>query len=521
MQDQTVSTLWEVAQSLYQYLNINDLIIHINHRIKSVLAAEGVSMILYDERRDELVFCWVSSDADDLAGKLKKIHLPKTKGIAGSVFTSGRAEIINNVAGDKRHYRDIDDELGFQTHNILVAPLKKKRKTIGVIEVLNKTEAPFDENDLTFLTTLAPIIAMALDNARMYGELDGAYRQLQEINQQKDELIQQTQCENILLRKEIENRYPFEGIIGKSPAILEVFRLCEKVIDLDITVLIEGETGTGKELIARCLHYNSPRRNKAFVTQNCAGIPETLLTSELFGHKKGAFTGAMADKKGLFEIAHGGTIFLDEVGEMPAAMQTGLLRVLQDGEIRPLGSNKPITVNTRLISATNCKLEEMVTQGRFREDLWYRLNVLTIQMPPLRQRSGDIPLLVNHFIAKNREKMKTATRDMAPEALAILEAYPFPGNVRELENEIERAMALAHQHPRIEPHHLSDRILRKTSPPRDENPSQSTLKEMVTTLEKSVLTRLLSKRSGNRTQVARELGLSRYGLQKKIQRYGL
>ncbi len=244
--------------------------------------------------------------------------------------------------------------------------------------------------------------------------------------------------------------------------MIDLFKLCEKVIDLDITVLIEGETGTGKELIARCIHYNSPRKNRAFVSQNCGGVPETLLTSELFGHKKGSFTGAVADKKGLFEIADGGTIFLDEVGEMSPVMQTSLLRVLQDGEVRPLGADYHKTVNTRVISATNRNLEEEVAKGKFREDLLYRLNVFTIKVPPLRERTGDICLLANHFAKKYSQKIDSSPKGLSPEALHCLEAYPFPGNVRELENEIERAVALAQDVGLIEPLHLTEK--NETSP---------------------------------------------------------
>ena len=248
--------------------------------------------------------------------------------------------------------------------------------------------------------------------------------------------------ENILLRKEIEKRFSFDEIIGNSKVMVDLFTLCEKVIDLDITVLIEGETGTGKELIARCIHYNSPRKNKAFVSQNCGGVPETLLTSELFGHKKGAFTGAVSDKRGLFEVADGGTIFLDEVGETSPAMQTSLLRVLQNGEIRPLGADYHKTVDTRVISATNRNLEKAVADGNFREDLLYRLNVFTIKIPPLRERTGDVCLLAHHFAKKYSEKIGRPTKGLSPEALHCLEAYPFPGNVRELENEISRAIAM-------------------------------------------------------------------------------
>jgi Nif-specific regulatory protein len=488
--------------------------------MKGVMSAEGVSVILHDDSRDEFVFCWADSDPDGLVIKLKEIRFPATKGIAGIVFKSGKAELISSVDKDSRHYKLIDHSTGFKTKSMIAAPLIKKGKTIGVIEVLNKKKAAFGDEDLTFVTTLAPIIAMALDNARMYAELDEAYKELQVIDQEKDKLLRHTQEENILLRQEIEGRYRFDEIIGNSREIVDVLKLCEKVMELDITVLIEGETGTGKELIARCIHYNSPRKDNPFVSQNCGGIPETLLTSELFGHKKGSFTGAISDKKGLFETAHGGTVFLDEVGEMSPAMQTSLLRVLQDGEIRPLGSERYQRVDARVISATNKNLEEEVAKGRFREDLLYRLNVFTIEVPPLRERTGDICILAGHFVNKYSRKMDKPMKGVSQEALQFLENYAFPGNVRELENEIERALALAQDSTGIGISHLSAKVVDKSAMLRPEVKVQGTLKQMVEALEKSALTQLLEKHGGNKTRVANELGLSRYGLMKKMQRYG-
>ena len=515
-----MKTLWDISQSLYQYLNIDDLILHIIKKTKDVMKAEGVSVILHDDKKNEFVFCWAESDPNGLVTKLKEIRFPADKGIAGSVFKSGKAELVSNIDKDPRHYKEIDDSTGFKTSSMIAAPLQKKKKAIGVLEVLNKKKGIFNEEDLTFVTTLTPIIAMALDNARMYAELDEAYKELQVVEKEKDKLLKHTQQENVLLRQELERHFSFDEIIGNSKVMLELFKLCEKVIDLDITVLVEGETGTGKELIARCIHYNGPRKNKPFVSQNCGGISETLLTSELFGHKRGSFTGAIADKKGLFEIADGGTIFLDEVGEMSPAMQTTLLRVLQDGEIRPLGADYHKKVNTRVISATNRNLEEEVSKGNFREDLLYRLNVFTIKVPPLRQRTGDIRLLANYFAGKYSQKIDKPVKGLSQEALHCLENYHFPGNVRELENEIERAVALAQNESVIESSHLSGKIVEKSATIGSELEMKGTLKEMVETLEKSVLTRLLEKHGGNRTRIAKELGMSRYGLMKKMQRYG-
>jgi Nif-specific regulatory protein len=303
--------------------------------------------------------------------------------------------------------------------------------------------------------------------------------------------------------------------------MLRVFRLCERVIDSDITVLVEGDTGTGKELIARTIHFNGARKDNPFVSQNCGGIPDTLLASELFGHKRGSFTGAIRDKKGLFEIAHGGTVFLDEVGEMSPAMQTSLLRVLQEGEIKPLGSDLSKKVDVRVISATNKNLEKELQEGRIREDLFYRLSVFSIRLPPLRERVGDIPVLANHFVTKFAKKTKKPVKGLSREALDALSAYSFPGNVRELENEIERAVAMVTDGNLIELSNLSGKI-RETSVGGIHGVQlRHSLKEMVETLEKSVLVEKLREHRGNKSRVAKELGLSRNGLMKKMQRYGL
>jgi Nif-specific regulatory protein len=512
--------LFDISQSLHHYLNIEDLILHIIGRVTEVLSAEAVSVILHDEAEDELVFCW-SSDTPERKEKLQEIRFPADHGIAGSVFRSGRAEIILNVESDSRHYEKVDIATDFETKSMIAIPLKTKIETIGVLEVLNKKIGIFDDKDLSFLTTLAPIIAMALDNARMWSQLDKAYKELKIVDKGKDELIKLTRNKVYRLQREVERRHRFDRIIGNSEAMLEVFRLCERVIDSDITVLIEGQTGTGKEIIARAIHYNGPRKNEPFVTQNCGGIPDTLLASELFGHKKGAYTGAFRDKKGLFEIAHGGTVFLDEVGEMSPTMQSSILRVLQEGEIKPLGSERNKKVDVRLISATNKNLEEEVREGSLREDLFYRLSVFAIKLPPLRERAGDMHLLANHFVRKFSKKSKKSIIGVSKEALECLITYPFPGNVRELENEIERAVAMTVDGNLIEASNLSDKIRSRlvTEPPWVK--LQGSLKEMVEELEKSVLIRVLEKHGGNKTKVAKELGLSRNGLMKKMKRYGL
>ena len=248
--------------------------------------------------------------------------------------------------------------------------------------------------------------------------------------------------ENVLLKKELNTRYEFSNIVGRSEPMLEVFRMVETIAKTTSTVLITGESGTGKDLVARAIHYNSLRRERPFVALNCGGVPETLLESELFGHMRGAFTGADANKKGLIEVAEGGTVFLDEIGEMATTMQVKLLRVLQDRRFRRLGGTEEVQADIRVIAATNQDLEKLVSTGRFREDLFYRINVIRMQLPPLRERKDDIPLLAEHLLSKYAERMKKPVRRIAQDSLGLLQNYAWPGNVRELENVIERAVAL-------------------------------------------------------------------------------
>jgi len=263
--------------------------------------------------------------------------------------------------------------------------------------------------------------------------------------------------ENVLLKKALKTRYEFSNIIGRSEPMLEVFRMVETIAKTPSTVLITGESGTGKDLVARAIHYNSLRRERPFVALNCGGVPETLLESELFGHMRGAFTGADANKKGLIEVAEGGTVFLDEIGEMNTTMQVKLLRVLQDRRFRRLGGTEEVQADIRVIAATNQDLEKLVASGRFREDLFYRINVIRMHLPPLRERRDDIPLLADHFLTKYAEQMKKPVRSVAQASLSLLQMYGWPGNVRELENVIERAVALE-QTPAVLPDSLPPQI---------------------------------------------------------------
>ena len=334
---------------------------------------------------------------------------------------------------------------------------------------------------------------------------------------------QQLQAENIILKQEVEKHYSFDNIIGESAAIKQVYALMKKIIPTDTTVLITGETGTGKELVAQAIHYNGPRREKMFVAQNCAALPDTLLESILFGHKKGAFTDAIRDRKGLFEIADGGTIFLDEIAATTPAFQQRLLRVLQEGELNPLGSQQTIKINVRVISSSNKNLREAVRKNEFRKDLFYRINVFPINLPALHDRREDVPLLARHFVKKYAQKMGKQISGISREAELALLKCNYAGNVRELENIIERAIVLAGDVNIITQDLLVLDSEQKLASPANDNSlsSQGTLHDIVDSIERQYIIEALHKHNGNISQAARYLGLSRTGLYKKMSRLNI
>ena len=316
------------------------------------------------------------------------------------------------------------------------------------------------------------------------------------------------------LRREVHKEYSFHQILGKSKPMREVFDLIRRVADSPTNVLITGESGTGKELVAKAIHYNSERRDAPFVPVNCAAIPETLLESELFGHVKGAFTDAKTDKRGLFEEAQKGTIFLDEISELPLTLQAKLLRAIQEREVRRVGATRAVPVDVRIIAATNLMLAEEVTAKRFREDLFYRLNVIEIRLPPLRERKEDIPLLVEAFLRKCAEASHKELRGMTESALALLMDYPWPGNVRELENVIERAVTLA-RGEKIVPEDLPPNIQGARGERKVINEAVERilpLKEV----EKEYILRILETTGGNKYQAAQALGIDRKTLYRKL-----
>ena len=327
--------------------------------------------------------------------------------------------------------------------------------------------------------------------------------------------------ENILLKKEIKKEFGFENIITKNDKILQIFETIHKISDYDTSVLITGESGTGKELVAKAIHHNSTRSSKPFIAINCGAIPENLLESELFGYVKGAFTDAHQNKKGLFEEANGGTLLLDEIGELPSTLQVKLLRALQEGEVRKIGDTKHIKLDVRIIAATAKNLVQEARKGTFREDLFYRLNVIQIDIPPLRERREDIPLLVNHFIKRYREKHNLKAKNISSAALNLLLEYDWRGNIRELENAIERSVILS-EGSRIEVSVLPSDIRKSEAGKENEVDSDEySIKKMHRIMEEQLIRKALEKRGGNRTQASKLLEISHPALLSKMKNFGI
>lgn len=324
------------------------------------------------------------------------------------------------------------------------------------------------------------------------------------------------------LNKELGSRYKYDNMIGKSKPMQALYSLLDKIKSADSTVLIQGENGTGKELIAKAIHYNSARKDKAFIIQNCSAFNDNLLESELFGHIKGSFTGAIKDKKGLFEMADKGTFFLDEIGDTSPQMQVKLLRVLQEGTFTPVGSTEMRRVDVRIVAATNRNLKEMVEQGTFREDLYYRLNVINLRVPPLRERKEDIPLLAEFFLGKSCESSGLAKKSLTKRALEKLYDYAWPGNVRELQNEMERLVVLAGEESKVLPEMLSPKIFEAGEKAKVQGARlQGKLKDALEDLEREMIREGLRRTGWNKSKLAKELGISRAGLIMKVEKYGL
>ena len=443
--------------------------------------------------------------------QLHDLRFPISRGIAGAVVRTQKAMLVNDASHNEHFNPEIDLRTGLRTRNLICAPLRSGGKVVGAIEVINRRNGDFREDDLTFLDALANSVTIAMETAQLVGDLrDTTTRLAREVSG---------------LRRERLRVDAFPEIIGSSQPMETVFSLMESAADSMIAVQLQGETGVGKELVARAIHSRSARAEAPLVAVNCGAMPESLLESELFGFSRGAFTGATRDKAGLFEAADGGTLFLDEINAMPLDQQAKLLRVIQEGELRRLGETKTRKVDVRVISASNCDLAEEVREGRFREDLYYRINVFPIRIPPLRERAGDIPLIANSILQRISEREQKPLATLDTEASEILDRHAWPGNVRELENELERASALVPPASPITPACLSESLSRGAGLTRDllENTAQrrGNLRDARNAFEREFVASVLQAHSGNATQAAKELGISRQMLQRKIRDWEL
>ena len=439
---------------------------------------------------------------------------PTTQPIAvtRSVFRKVVSERAAVLAADApREVAQTESLMGAQIRSVLGVPLWRGDEILGVLQMDNRQSAGvFTSADLDVCAVLGHHASLAVANARLVQRLKSAEEKLKK--------------ENAFLKTREESRRVGKAeqeIIGQSSAMRALFDQLAKVVDTRVTVLIEGETGVGKELIAAAVHYRSRRRTQLFVSQNCAAMPENLLESELFGHKKGSFTGAHEDKKGLFEIADGGTLFLDEVTEMALSLQSKLLRVLQEGEIRAIGATQEKRVNVRIVAASNRHVEKEVREGRFREDLFYRLSVFPIRVPPLRERREDIPLLAESFLKRYSSEVGKPAAGYSQQTMELLQAYDWPGNVRELQNEVQRLVIQIDPGAFVTPELLSPRIRQIEGIVDKVRPSRGTLKEMMDQLERWMLIESLREHDNNKTAAARSLGITREGLHKKLRGLGL
>jgi transcriptional regulator with GAF, ATPase, and Fis domain len=511
--------LQEITRALNSELDAPRLLRLIMDSVVELTGAERGFLILKKADGDTKVEIARNLDREDL----KRAAFKFSRSISERVMASGEAVRTDSATED--------DELAasksiasLKLLSVLCVPLKgSDRSVLGVIYVDNRFKrGSFGDEHLELLGLFASQAAVAIENARLHGELVAAQRELAGLNEKLLEQVdgQQREIEEVRSElaeatRELQTKYDYGGIIGRSAAMQKVFRLLDRVTDKDVPVLIQGESGTGKELVARAVHYNGPRADRRFCSENCAAISEGLLESELFGHVRGAFTGATSSRRGLFEEADGGTMFLDEIGEMSLPMQAKLLRVLQDGEIRPVGGNRTVHVDARILSATNQDLTKLVREGGFREDLYYRLNVVTISLPPLRERRDDVPLLVDHFLERIAEETGQPVKRLHRSVLRYLIEASWPGNVRQLENEIRRLAALSDET-------IGPDLIEGMGGSEDVDRAREVeglvglpLKEV----ERRLILSTLERVGGNKKEAARVLGISRRSLYDRLARF--
>ncbi len=476
-------------------VNLDAFLSTLVDRVATSMQADRGTLWLIDHSRRELF-----SRAAHLP-EMKQIRVKLGQGVAGDVAVNGLPVNIPTAQGERRFHGEIDKLTGYHTTSLLAVPLRDKAgETFGVLQVLNKRGGGrFDEDDQQRLEAIAGHVSQALEVTSLYTELKRAKEQPQ-----------------------APVGYFFNNVVGESPPMRALYAVVQKAAQTDATVLLRGESGTGKELLARAVHVNSRRKDKPFVKVDCAALPGSLIENELFGHEKGAFTGAESRVPGKFEVAHLGTVFIDELGELPLSVQGKLLRVLQDREFERVGGTQTVQVDVRIVAATHRDLAAMVKEGKFREDLYYRIKVVDLVLPPLRERGGDdLERLVRHFIATSARRHRISPAPtLSDDALERLKAWRWPGNVRELENCIESAVVLSEGVIQSDRLPLPDVGRAPSGVFAAPTAAQDELLPLEA-VERRHITRVLEKAQGNRSLAAKWLGIGRNTLQRKLKSYGL
>jgi Nif-specific regulatory protein len=482
-----LKALIEISQEINSFQEPEKLLERILDIAIQQLSAER-GFILLRERAEKDLIPRVAKNIDPS----KISNVSEISSTAVEKVIGGQKAMLTFDALKDQNFDSTESVILHQIRSIACVPMLLRGDLIGVIYIDSRgRKAKFNQQSLEFLTAFANQAAIAIENAR---------------------LMESLRSENELLKGEFHRIYAFKEIIARSKSMDRVLQLMGRVLNNNTTVLITGETGTGKELVARSIHHNGSRADKPFVAVNCSAIPENLLESELFGYKKGAFTGAASDKKGLIEVAHNGTLFLDEIAEIPSNLQVKLLRFLQEREVMPVGGSQAVKVDVRIIAATNRNLTEEIQEGRFREDLYYRLNVIALNIPPLRDRKKDIPLLAQHFLKKFSKSLQKKVTGFKPQALEKLLSYQWPGNVRELENTIERAVVLTNTNLISENDIVVDELKNLSG-----IEAGMTLEE----ISRMLLKKNLDAYDGNKTRVAEVMGVSLRWIHYKMKEWDL
>ncbi len=512
-----VRRLLEINRALAAELDAGRLYAKILDAAIELTGAERAFLILCTVGAGEpAVAASRNVDREEVRAAVSKV----SKTVIHKVVDSGVTQRIESALDDPA-LGPSESISGMRLVSILAVPLRVRGATVGCLYLDNRFQrGTFNDEHQQLMELFGDQAAVAVDNARLLAQNAAARRELEQLNGKLSEKVAVQEVELQSMRDALSQRpdatpprHDYPELIGRSPAMLDLLRLLDVVVETDYPVLILGESGVGKEVVARAIHRLGRRREKAFVAENCAAIAENLLEAELFGYTKGAFTGADRDKKGLFEEADGGTLFLDEIGDMDLSMQRKLLRVLQEGEFRKVGGREAIKVDVRILSATNADLAKKLEDGSFREDLYFRLKVMCVRVPPLRERRGDIPALVDHFLQEATKETARPVPRLTEEALAALVQYAWPGNVRELRNEMLKLAVLSNDT-------IDARMLRSLGEGTKQNQftlGGRTLEE----LEKEAIRQALEVAHGKRVEAARLLGLPRRTFYNRLKRYGL